>query len=137
MSKISAETRKLVGVRANGKCEYCQSLELYSITTFAIDHVIPSSKDGSNSIDNLAWSCQQCNNHKKAAIVHPDPVTTEKFAIFNPRSELWSEHFAWDVSCTRVVGMTGTGRATVDRLKLNRKGLINLRQLLFEQGLHP
>jgi hypothetical protein len=36
-----------------------------------------------------------------------------------------------------VEGITPTGRATVELLKLNRKGVVNLRKALFAYGVHP
>jgi hypothetical protein len=36
-----------------------------------------------------------------------------------------------------VIGLTPTGRATVNELNLNRSGLINLRRVLFACGEHP
>jgi len=38
---------------------------------------------------------------------------------------------------TEVIGLTPTGRATIETLKLNRKGVINLRWALFAVGKHP
>lgn len=134
---ISSETRQAVSDRAAGKCEYCKSPESYSIATFSIEHILPKVKDGNDNFDNLAFSCQQCNNHKYTAVEHPDPVNGRVVPLFNPRIESWAQHFAWDVSCTKIVGMSGPGRATVDRLKLNRDGVVNLRRLLFEKNLHP
>lgn len=137
MASNSAEIREQVAKRANGKCEYCQSPERFSISGFSIEHVIPLSKDGPTTIDNLAFACQQCNNHKYNAIKAMDLVTEKMFPIFNPRQEDWSKHFAWDYQHIRIVGLTGTGRATVERLNLNRSNLKNLRALLAENGLHP
>jgi len=36
-----------------------------------------------------------------------------------------------------IIGLTPTGRATVEVLKLNREGLVNLRQVLYAAGKHP
>lgn len=37
----------------------------------------------------------------------------------------------------QIIGRTPTGRATVTALRLNRKELVNLRELLLAVGLHP
>jgi len=50
---------------------------------------------------------------------------------------LWSEHFRWSEDFSEIVGMTPTGRATVEMLKLNRRGLVNLRGVLYAMGKHP
>jgi hypothetical protein len=36
-----------------------------------------------------------------------------------------------------IVGLTPTGRATIEALKLNREPLVNLRRLLYAAGEHP
>jgi hypothetical protein len=36
-----------------------------------------------------------------------------------------------------VIGTTPTGRATVEELKLNRDGVVNLRRVLVVVQLHP
>lgn len=137
MATFSDQLRRAIADRADGKCEYCKSPESFAVTKFSIEHVMPKSKGGTDDLGNLAFCCQQCNNHKYTAIEHTDPVTGRVFPLFNPRAESWIDHFAWDVSCTKIVGMSGVGRATVDRIKLNRVGNMNLRQLLFEKNLHP
>jgi len=36
-----------------------------------------------------------------------------------------------------IIGVTPTGRATVAALRLNRPGLVNMRQVLYGIGKHP
>jgi hypothetical protein len=55
----------------------------------------------------------------------------------HPRQQRWSEHFAWNDDFTIVIGLTPTGRATVETLQLNRDGVVNLRQILYLMGEHP
>jgi len=43
----------------------------------------------------------------------------------------------WSDDFTLIVGLTGTGRATVEALQMNRPGVVNLRRLLHAAGLHP
>lgn len=57
--------------------------------------------------------------------------------LFNPRQQLWQEHFAWNADYTIVIGLTSVGRATITVLHLNRQGLMNLRRALFALGAHP
>ena len=137
MPRISTEIRIQVALRAGHKCEYCKSPEKYSISGFSMEHVTPTSKGGTSTIENLALACQQCNNHKYNAVEALDPVSEETYKLFNPRSAKWENHFAWDYQYLHVVGLTGMGRATVYRLNLNRKGIVNLRSLLAANDLHP
>jgi hypothetical protein len=64
-----------------------------------------------------------------------DPETGEKVLIFNPRQQLWKEHFRWDD--VRVVGLTPTGRATIDALKINRAIMLTIRAEEELLGRHP
>lgn len=57
--------------------------------------------------------------------------------LFHPRVDRWSHHFAWNENYTLILGLTPTGRATVEKLQLNRSGLINLRRVLVRAGAHP
>jgi hypothetical protein len=38
---------------------------------------------------------------------------------------------------TELLGISPIGRARVQKLQLNRRGLINLRQVFVQVGLHP
>ncbi|HEV7509390.1 MAG TPA: hypothetical protein VGS07_31225 [Thermoanaerobaculia bacterium] len=66
-----------------------------------------------------------------------DPVTGEKVSLFHPRQDHWADHFAWNADCTLMVGVTPTGRTTIEKLQLNRIGVVNLRRILLDSGLHP
>lgn len=46
-------------------------------------------------------------------------------------------YFGWNEDFTQMIGLTPTGRATVETLKLNRAGLMNMRQVLCMAGKHP
>jgi 5-methylcytosine-specific restriction endonuclease McrA len=66
MSKVYIAVDKQCAVieRAEGRCEYCQSMADYATATFAVEHIIPLSRGGTNEFDNLALSCSGCNGHK-------------------------------------------------------------------------
>jgi hypothetical protein len=66
-----------------------------------------------------------------------DPVSGMDVSLFNPRTEKWKTHFQWQDNFSIIEGITPTGRATVELLKLNRKGVVNLRKALFAYGVHP
>lgn len=136
-SRASANLRRLVAARAKGICEYCLSPVSHAISSFAIEHIIPLEKGGETTADNLALSCQGCNSHKYTKTEAIDPLTRQLVPLFNPRSHQWPDHFAWSRDCSLVVGLTPVGRATVTALRLNRPGVVNLRQLLYAAGKHP
>lgn len=123
--------------RARHCCEYCLSQEDYSPDTFSVEHIIPLVKGGTNRLDNVANACQGCNNHKFVSIEAIDPLTGDLAPLYHPRQQEWEAHFAWNEDSTRIVPLTPSGRATVVKLELNRKGVVNLRRLLREKGLHP
>ena len=133
----SNDLRKAVAERAGRVCEYCRSQEKYSPDPFVLEHIIPTSKRGENSIDNLAYSCQGCNSFKYNHIEGVDPANGIIASLFNPRNQSWDEHFTWNDGYSEIIGLTPTGRATIERMKLNRHGVINLRKVLFRAGLHP
>lgn len=87
--------------------------------------------------DNLALSCSGCNGHKYDRVEGFDTISQRMAPLYHPRQDVWSEHFAWNEEYTRIVGLTPTGRATVEALHLNREGVVNLRWVLFLVGLHP
>jgi 5-methylcytosine-specific restriction endonuclease McrA len=129
--------RQQVEQRANNCCEYCRSQELFSTQTFSLEHIMPRSQNGETSLDNLALACQGCNNFKYNKTQARDPVTNHSVPLFHPRQQLWQEHFTWNERFELIIGITATGRATVEALKLNRQELVNLRRLLFAAGEHP
>ncbi len=105
--------------------------------TFSVEYIEPLNLDGPTTPDNLAYSCQGCNNHKYNKTQVPDPVTNLLTPLFNPRLTSWNEHCAWSDDFSMIVGLTPTGRATVEALQLYRDELVNLRKILFVAGEHP
>ena len=133
----AARDKERVARRARDCCEYCKSRADYSPDTFSIEHVIPKARGGSHELTNLALSCQGCNNRKFTSTHASDPVTGQRAPLFHPRQDPWGDHFSWNEDYTRLLGPTPTGRATVEKLDLNRPGVVNLRRLLLTAGLHP
>jgi len=77
------------------------------------------------------------NNRKFTAIFARDPLSGDQVRLFHPRQERWSNHFAWNEDFTLLLGLTPTGRATIEKLKLNRASLVKLRRVLHDAGVHP
>jgi hypothetical protein len=134
---ISAQDRTVVAERARYCCEYCLSQLKFSIDSFSVEHIIPRSRGGSDDLSNLALACQGCNNAKYVATEGIDPLSGQVTPLFHPRQHTWSEHFAWSHDFSLIHGQTPTGRATVDKLQLNRPGIVNLRRVLRDAGAHP
>lgn len=104
---------------------------------FSVEHVEPLSRQGADRLENLAFSCQGCNNHKYIKTEALDPASGSVAPLFHPRRQRWSDHFAWNEDGTLILGLTPTGRASVEALRLNRPGLVNLRRVLASAGEHP
>lgn len=132
----SAKQKRLVEARARWRCEYCLSPAACSPQTFNVDHVVSVKCGGKTAPDNLALACG-CNGYKGHRIRARDPQTKRLVAIFNPRRQKWSDHFAWSDDSLQIIGLTATGRATVAALRLNRPELVKLRRLLLAGGEHP
>ncbi len=133
----SAGAKERVAQRAHRCCEYCKSRADYSPDTFSIEHIVPRVRGGGNELSNLALSCQGCNNRKFISIGAEDPITGQRVGLFHPRQDRWDDHFTWNEDYSLIIGLTQKGRATVEKLDLNRSGVVNLRQLLTAVGLHP
>lgn len=88
-------------------------------------------------LENLAYSCGGCNPKKSAKITVTYPKTGKQIPLFHPRKENWNDHFKWDEEALQIIGTTLKGELTIKTLDMNREGLINLRQLLKNAGLHP
>jgi len=131
-----ALARRAVAERAKFRCEYCLTPAGLTPAPFSAEHIVPRSKAGSHSQENLALSCQGCNGHKAARTEARDPATRKLVGLFNPRRQRWSVHFAWSADATMMIGKSSTGRATVIALQLNRTGLQNLRRLMVLANLH-
>lgn len=57
--------------------------------------------------------------------------------IFNPRQNLWSEHFQIDIEVGTVMGITPIGKVTVENLKMNSVAQVAARKLWVRLGLFP
>jgi 5-methylcytosine-specific restriction endonuclease McrA len=102
-----------------------------------IDHIIPESLGGLTEESNLWLACSLCNDHKGDRIAALDPETGELVQLFNPRYQLWNEHFIWTQRGELIIGVTPTGRATVAALNINRPTLVRSRRLWVSVGWHP
>jgi hypothetical protein len=134
---IPVALKQLVFDRAKGLCEYCRSQARFAIDPLVIDHIHPVSRGGNTIAENLALSCQTCNNYKYTKTEALDPVTNQSVSLFHPRKMLWEEHFTWNEDVTQSIGITPVGRATISLLQINREGVVNMRRVLAIMGYHP
>ena len=134
---IPKALRRRVSEQARYRCGYCLTLERVVGAPMEIDHLIPESLGGLTEEENLWLACSLCNDHKGDRIAALDPETGEVVRLFNPRFQDWNEHFTWNDTADRIIGLTATGRATVLSLNVNRPSLVCARQLWEIAGWHP
>lgn len=136
MNRVTAQQKRDVIERAKGYCEYCLSPMAFAPDPFATEHIFPQSRGGETTLNNLALSCQGCNGHKHSKIEAVDPLTAKIVSFYHPRQHQWSDHFAWSDDFMYLVGLSATGRATIEALQVNREGVVNFRQVLLISGQH-
>jgi HNH endonuclease len=130
---MDSALEQLVWSRAAGRCEYCQMPQFLDAIGFQVDHIIALQHQGVTAQQNLALACFTCNHHKGPNIAGFDQITGQTTPLFNPRHDLWSEHFRWDGP--ELHGLTPTGRVTVHVLAINRPSRVALRRALIYEGL--
>jgi len=111
-------TRRFVRSRAADCCEYCQIPAQHSpVARLQIEHIRPRKHDGTDVEQNLALACIDCNLRKGSNLTGIDPDSDRVTELFNPRTQQWSDHFAWDG--VQIMGLTDVGRTTVRVMELN------------------
>jgi hypothetical protein len=93
-----------------------------------VDHVIAEKHGGLTEAENPALACWRCNRHKGSDLGSFDPQTHAFAVLFNPRTQVWEEHFAFQEE--HVIGLTPEGRTTVRLLRLNSEERLAERQRL-------
>jgi hypothetical protein len=100
---------------------------------FEIDHIVPEGRGDLATSDNLALACPGCNGRKWAFESAQDPETGSIVPLYNPRLQIWGEHFRWSTDGLKIEGVSPIGRATVVRLQMNHPRFVTIRQ--FFRGL--
>jgi len=132
---IPKAIRMQIALRAGHRCEYCQMHEDDLFLAFEVDHIVALKHGGGNEIENLAYACPHCNNHKG-----PDLTTflddyEDIVPLFNPRRHQWADHF--NAVKGEILPLTRMGEATIKLLRFNQPDLLILRQLLTQSGRYP
>lgn len=137
MSYSSQEWRQRLAQKTKSRCGYCLTQEAVSGVHLTLEHIIPQSEGGQTEESNLWLSCRLCNENKGVLTEHPDLESGSVVSLFNPSTQKWSEHFAWNEAGTHIIGRTPIGRATVDALNLNNEFRVRSRAIWVEAGWHP
>lgn len=137
MTCSARDLRERIAEQARHRGGYCLTQEVVSGVPLTLEHIIPKAKGGQDIEENLWLSCRLCNEAKGVLIEAIDPHTGVYAPLFNPRTQVWAEHFAWNEDGTRIIGQTAVGRATVAALSLNGELRVRARALWVEAGWHP
>ena len=130
---MDAADREQVRRRAVDRCEYCRLPQAATpFFTFHVEHIRARQHQGSDDPENLALACPDCNAFKGPNLTTVDPQTDAVIPVFNPREQVWDEHFA--MQGPQVVGLTPTGRATVRLLNMNEEQHMEMRAELLARG---
>ena len=134
---IPEKTRQQIIVEAAYRCEYCKTSSRLIGMPLIMEHILPHSLGGSDDRANLAAACYRCNEFKGVKTHANDPETGQLSPLFNPRDQIWREHFTWVNGGTHITGLTPVGRATALALRLNNDYLVGARALWIESEWHP
>jgi HNH endonuclease len=137
LPQISETVRRRVREAAHDRCGYCLSPQRLVMGTLEVEHLVPRAQGGSNEEGNPWLSCSLCNRYKGSQTSAIDPLTGNAAPLLNPRQDIWSTHFRWSTDGVKVEGLTPTGRATVEALKLNNELAVEVRRNWVRAGWHP
>lgn len=134
---IATSQRERIALEAKNRCGYCLRTEELMGMRMTVDHIIPSAAGGTTTEDNLWLACRHCNEFKGVQTEARDHQTGEVVNLFNPRKQIWHEHFGWSENGTEIIGKTPCGRATVSALKMNNPQIVVARRMWVSSGWWP
>ncbi len=94
--------------------------------TFHVEHVIPSSHGGQETLQNLVLACPSCNLHKSNRVEVEDPETSEVVPLY-PLADVWEQNFSF--VDFEIVGKSACGRATLKALNFNHPRKLKVREV--------
>lgn len=77
-----ALNRRAVFARDGHRCQYCGA------AAENIDHVVPRSRGGTHTWDNVVAACRPCNTRKEDRLLHETTLTLRR-PPFQPRERIW------------------------------------------------
>lgn len=134
---LSLELRRLLDEADDGQCVYCQTTVDNTGQALTTDHILPVAAGGETVFANLCRACRRCNEAKHDQTHAIDPLTNERVLLYHPRRQPCSEHFVWDQTGIRLLGLTAIGRATIIALDMNNEVMVFARRRWVNAGWHP
>ncbi len=102
-SAVSPALRRELATEAGTRWGYCLSDEALSGAPLSVDHIVPVAAGGLTIRENLWLVCRSYKEFKGARTHADDPVTGKSAPVFNPRTQVWTEHFRWSEDGTLVI----------------------------------
>jgi hypothetical protein len=115
---MRSEQRAAVRAAYNYRCAYCGVSEIDSGAELTVDHFRPSSRGGTDDLENMVYCCHACNEYK-GDIYQPDAAER----ILHPRRDAFWQHITEGEDGT-LRALTPTGAFHIEQLRLNRPTLI-------------
>ena len=130
---VSQKLRETIRALYSFRCGYCGVTEIESGGRLEIDHFRPRSHGGEDILDNIVYACVTCNRFK--GDYWPAPEAGPDLMLLHPQQNSLSAHIEL-LSDGRLIGLTKRGWFHIQRLRLNRAPLVELRlQRAAEQHL--
>jgi hypothetical protein len=103
------------------RCEYCHLSAQLQRGGFEVDHISPRARGGRTEMMHVAVACLLCNAHKSAYSDGKGPMSGQRVAPFNPRTQRWEKPVLWSVHRVyAIVRISPPGRTTVARLQMSQ-----------------
>jgi hypothetical protein len=135
---IPPATVQRIRAAAHERCGYCLSPQHLVMAPLEIEHLRPVAQGGSDDEANLWLACPICNSLKSDKTIAADPFSGALCRLFNPRIDIWKEHFDWADDGRSINGLTAIGRATVALLRLDGHPIrIAVWSYWIRAGWHP
>lgn len=134
---VSAALRRLVVARARSSCEYCLIHDDDTFHGCQVDHVVSEKHEGPTEESNLALACSDCNRRKGSDIGSIVPESGRFVRLYNPRADVWDEHFTFEERVLSIVPLSEIGTVTVRVLGLNDPHRLLERRFLHAAGRYP
>ena len=121
---VSQTLRESIRALYDLRCGYCGVTETESGGQLELDHFRPRSHGGKDTLDNLVYACPTCNRFK--GDYWPVPEASPDLMLLHPQQDDLSAHIR-SLPDGRLIGLTKRGWFHIQRLRLNRAQLIELR----------
>jgi len=118
---VRSGERVILRQRFQLRCGYCHVRETDVGAELTVDHFQPRSRGGEDKPDNWVYCCHACNEFK-GNYWQPDSPRR----ILHPQRDRLDDHIA-ERDDGMLYGLTETGTFHIQKLRLNRAGLVAYR----------